>query len=206
MKGAKTLLIAGAVASVGLAGIVGTGVVSAETTGANSSIVEKIATKFGLKEADVQAVFDQEHTERQAERVVDISDQLQDAVDDGDITAEQKKLIEAKVADQQKVREAERAALQKWADDNSIDMRYIMGGGRHGNNRLDNAVEDGDLTTEQQKLIEEKQAQLEADRDAAREEIEQWAEDNDIDLEYVHGFGMSGRGGGGAGMGGMRNN
>ena len=205
MKGTKTLLIAGTVASVGLAGIVGTSMVSAQSADSGSSIVEKIATKFGVKEADVQAVFDEEHAERQAERTAEMSDRLQDAVDDGDITAEQKKLIEAKVAENQKEREAERTALQQWADENNIDMRYVMGGGRGNNDRLADAVEDGDITAEQQMLIEEKQAELEKSRDAHRDEMEQWAEDNDIDMQYIGGFG-EGRGGhgGGRGMGGMR--
>jgi hypothetical protein len=197
MKATKAMLVAGIAASVITAGAVGTSVVSAETTGSNVSIVERIATKFGLKEAEVQAVFDEERDARMAERTAEMSDRLQDAVDDGDITADQKKLIETKLAEVQKKRDAEREALQTWADDNNIDMRYLMGGGRHGSDSyLDDAVEEGDITAEQQKLIEEKRAAIEAEREAAREELEQWAEDNDIDLEHIH-FASGGRGMGG---------
>ena len=204
MKNKKVLLVAGLAASIVTLGLVGTSIVSAETTSANMSIVERIATKFGLKEADVQAVFDEDRTAREAERSAVLSDRLQDAVDEGKITAEQKASIEAKITEEQSAREAERTALQQWAKDNNIDMKYLMGGGRHGNtDYLDNAVADGDITAEQQKLIEEKRAEIEAEREAARDELEQWAEDNDIDLEYVRFAGGRGMGGGPGGMGEM---
>lgn len=58
---------------------------------------------------------------------------LQDAVDSGEITADQKTLIETKQKELQTKRESARDALKKWAADNKIDEKYIMmGPGGHG--------------------------------------------------------------------------
>ncbi len=76
--------------------------------------------------------------------------------------------------------------------------------------RLTQAVSDGNLTQEQADLITAKQSELQAqnealkdadpeDRQAARqshkEELETWAEENGIPLEYLHGGGRGGHGG-----------
>lgn len=203
MKGSKTLLLTGAVASVGVAGIVGTSMVSAESTGMQTSIADKIATKFQLKSSDVRAVFDEERTARQAEHTAEVSKRLQTLVDSGKLTADQKKLIEAKMAEQQTTREAERAALQKWADDNNIDMRYVMGG-RHGeSNRMNDSVANSDITAEQKKLIEAKRAELEAAHEKRKTALETWAKDNGISTDYLGEPGGRGRGMGGSGGMGM---
>jgi hypothetical protein len=62
------------------------------------------------------------------------SNRLQNAVDAGTITAEQKTLIENKQKELQTKRDADREALKKWASDNKIDESYLMGmrGGGHG--------------------------------------------------------------------------
>lgn len=71
--------------------------------------------------------------------------------------------------------------------------------------RLNQAVTDGKITEAQKKLILEKHNQLQSQWDAEsnqrqqhREEMQSWAEENNIDLSYL-GFGM-GRGGKGGGM------
>jgi hypothetical protein len=80
--------------------------------------------------------------------------------------------------------------------------------------RLNQAVTDGKITEDQKKLILEKHNQLQSQWDSEsqqrqqhREEMQTWAEQNNIDLSYL-GFGMSrnGRGGmmKGEGMGMVR--
>jgi 23S rRNA pseudoU1915 N3-methylase RlmH len=192
----KQLVVAGALAAVSLAGITGLGVASAETNG-SSSLIDKLATKFNLKKEDVQAVFDEEKSARQAERQEEFSERLQDKVDSGDITAEQKSLIENKIKELQTVREAERTELEKWATDNKIDVKYLMGGHHGGDDRLQDAVDDGDITAEQKSLIENKREELEDKREAARDTLEKWAEDNDIELRDIGGLGGHGGGRGG---------
>lgn len=178
---------------------VGAGSMASAQGGNSDTLVDKIATKFNLNKDDVQAVVDEDRSARQAERLADVSKDLQDAVDAGKITAEQKTLIENKMKENQAARETEMTALKEWATSNTIDLKYVMGGGRHGVD-LDDAVADGDITAEQKTLIEQKQAELEKARDEKRDAMEQWAKDNNIDDAYLHmskGNGGRGKHGGG---------
>ncbi len=195
MKKSKLIGLSTMAVTLGVVGLAG--IASAQTSTSNTSLVDKIATKFSLKKADVQAVFDEQKTERQAEHKAEVSERLQDLVDDGKITAEQKTKIEAKQAEHQAAREAERTELEKWATDNGIELRYLMGGRGHGmsgDNRLDKLVEDGKITTEQRTKIEAKQTELEAKREENRTALEKWATDNGIDAKYLMGGGKGGRG------------
>jgi hypothetical protein len=191
--------------SVGLASLAAVSVIAvgggamalAEDSSSGTTLADRIATKFNLNKNDVQAVFDEEHKTRQAERLADVSQDLQASVEAGKITAEQKTLIENKTKENQAAREAEMTALRDWATTNNINMRYLMGGGLHGAN-LDDAVADGDISPEQKTLIEQKRDELEKARDAKRDAMQQWAQDNNIDEQYLH-FGKGGqsnRGGG----------
>lgn len=189
----KSLVVAGAVASVGLASVTGIGMASAATNSSGGNLVDKIAQTFNLNKDDVQKVFDEDKVARQAERTAEMSERLQDAVDDGKITAAQKTLIESKMKEQQAARQAEADSLKEWADGQGISMQYLMGGMRHGDdNRLQDAVDDGKITAEQKSTIEAKQDELEEKRQSDREALEQWAEDNGIDKRYL----MIGMGGG----------
>ncbi len=205
MKMNKNLLLAGVVTTVAAGSLLSLGVASADN-GLGDSLIDKIATKFSLNRDEVEAVFEEEQTERQAERAADFSDNLQDKVDSGDITTEQKTLIEAKFAEIQAARDTERDALEQWAEDNGIDMKYVMGGhgrgGMGGSDILDDAVADGNITAEQKTLIEAKQDELESARELARDELKQWADSNSIELKDVMG-GMGGHGRGGMGGPGM---
>lgn len=117
------------------------------------SLVNKLATRFSLKEGDVQAVFDEDRTERRQEMQLRmetvLNDRLDAAVSIGKITKEQKSLILAKHEELQKQRETDRESwqsktpeerrtamlelrteLEAWAKENNIDAAYIMGEGR----------------------------------------------------------------------------
>lgn len=162
----KQLVIASAVATLGLAGLAG-GAAFATSQSSNgtdpmSSLVNAIATKFNLKTADVQAVFDANKTQMQAQREQQVKDQVAQLVKDGKLTQAQADKINAKRTELEKAREAERTAdqnltetqrqakreqmrtqmdakkteLDAWLKSNSIDTQYgylLMGGGRgHG--------------------------------------------------------------------------
>ncbi len=181
--------------TIGLLGLGSAGAASAlsSDTSSSDSLVDRLVEKFKLNKSDVEAVFDQERTARDAERQAELSERLQDAVDDGDLTADQKTKIEAKLKERQAAHETERTALEKWMTDNKIDAKYLMARGHGGSDdRLQDAVDDGDLTDAQKTLIEQKQEELETAREKQRDEMEQWAEDNDIDEKYVMGGGMKG--------------
>jgi hypothetical protein len=194
----KSLIVAAAVATVGVSGAMLPTLVSAETNSStgDTSLVDKIAQKFNLKKDDVQAVFDQDKADHQAERQQELSTRLQKDVDAGKITAEQKTLIENKQKELQTARDNEMKDLQSWADQNKIDLKYLMFGGKRGgdgdSNRLQNAVDAGTITAEQKTLIENKQKELQTKRDADREALKKWASDNKIDESYLMGM----RGGG----------
>jgi hypothetical protein len=146
----KSIMLAGLGAAAGMA-VMGAGVIHAATstsTGTTpiSNLVNAIATKFNLKTADVQQVFDQQRTQMAAQRTQDEKLRLDQAVKDGKITQAQEDLIIAKLAEQRAFREslsgktqaereaaisANRTALQKWMTDNNIPWGYVpMGGGR----------------------------------------------------------------------------
>lgn len=113
----------------------------------NSDIASKIATKFNLNQTEVQAVFEEERTEMQAERQKTLEEKLTAEVASNEITEAQKQLIiEHQAANQVKMEEihnitddtarktamdALRTENQKWAADNSIDEQHLgFGEGR----------------------------------------------------------------------------
>jgi homospermidine synthase len=157
----KTIILTLASIAVIGTGALGIGTVFAETTTTDNpmtSLVQKIATKFNLKEADVQAVFNEERDTRRAEMEKRYEEQLSTYVSEGKITEDQKKLILAKHEEMEKNRpemgemknltqeerkakmDEKRQEMETWAAANGIDMQYMMGMGKgmggpgfHGN-------------------------------------------------------------------------
>ena len=137
-------------------GIFGSSQAFAQTTTTQnpmSSLIQSIATKFGLNQADVQAVFDAERQKHQAQMKANFEKQLTQYVTDGKLTEAQKQLILQKRSELQATRksqkesntsltpeerksqmDAEKTALQAWAKENGIAMQYLMpqGGRGHG--------------------------------------------------------------------------
>ena len=124
-----------------------------DTANPTTSIVQKIAQKFNLKEADVQSVFDEEHTARHAQMQAEVDKRLTQAVTDGKITQAQKQAILAKfqemknnkpamesfknmTAEQRKAQmETKRTELESWAKSNGLTMEIVqefMGHGKSG--------------------------------------------------------------------------
>lgn len=155
----KPLLVGAGAALIGLTSVTSVGLVSAATssttatsssaatdTNPESSLVDKLVAKFGLQKADVQAVFDEQHAEREAEMKANQAQRLADAVKDGDITQAQADHItkvraeidalrgDAKPSElSDETRDAIRDKmdeLRDWADENNVDMHDVMGG--HG--------------------------------------------------------------------------
>ena len=168
----KQLMVAGVVAATSLAGLTGAQIANAETnaqsgtTNPMSSLVDALATKFNLNKADVQKVVDEQHAKMQAEREQQVQDQVAALVTDGKLTQAQADKINAKRAELQKERDANRTAMQEmtdterkaemashrtelnqWMEDNGIDSQYaylLMGGhGRgHGGGMMHGMAED----------------------------------------------------------------
>lgn len=143
-KLAAPVLVAGLVAI----SLFGVKQISAQGWGGNyQTLVQKIAQKFNLKEADVQSVFEEVRTEHQTQMQTNYEDRLSQLVKDGQITETQKKLILAKhqelqnkrpadmsnwknmTRDQRKVKmDQERTEIENWAKQNGIDVKYVLGG------------------------------------------------------------------------------
>ncbi len=159
MKLSKSMLAAGVVTTIAAASVVGIGAASAQSN-SDDSIVDKIAAKFSLNRDEVQSVFDEKHEEIEAKRDEKQATRLQELVDNGTITAEQKTALQAKLdemeakrdalRDQDLSREEIRAQMETvstefeaWATEQGIDLKAIrpvgmsmgmhMGhGGHHG--------------------------------------------------------------------------
>lgn len=147
--------------------IVGASLLSAAPTYAQTpanpitSLIERIAQRFGLNKTDVQKVFDDFHQEKQNQMIANFETKLNQLVKDGKITESQKTLILQK----QKELAANRQQEMQ-------DMKN--------------------------KTPEERRAAM----NAKKQELENWAKQNGIDLQYLfpfgkgvgmHGFGMKGR-------------
>jgi len=152
MKIKKPLLIAGAAATIGAAGLVGTTFAATNST-SSGSLVDKIAQKFNLNKSDVQAVFDQNKADHMAQHQADVKAQLDQAVKDGKLTQDQANKILDKLKELQSQREADhqtmqdktpeerkaamdakKAELEQWAKDNGIPtdfLKYLHPGHGH---------------------------------------------------------------------------
>jgi hypothetical protein len=82
----RSLLVAGAVATIGLAGLGAGAAFAASPIDGPGTLIDKIAQRFNLKKEDVQKVFDEERTAHQAEHEQNMTENLQKAVSDGKLT------------------------------------------------------------------------------------------------------------------------
>ncbi len=140
-----TLVVVATVSAVAF----GVGKVLADT-GSGSSLVQMLAQKFNLNPSDVQAVFDQNRADRQAQMQEKFKANLDQAIKDGKLTTDQENLILAKhkelqdnraaeadssknmtPMERQAARQKERQDLADWAKTNDIDTQYFFGGFGH---------------------------------------------------------------------------
>jgi hypothetical protein len=116
-----------------------------------NSIVQKLAQRFNLNEAEVKAVFDEQHSEMEKQMQAKMEAELTQAVTDGKLTEDQKQKIIAKRAEMRDSREnkfiefkageepsadqlatlkaqhqQEMADLKQWAEDNDVPLEYLM--------------------------------------------------------------------------------
>ncbi len=117
----KKILIPAIVLSV--AAIAGT----IYATGASASfgngqkMTSQLAEKLGIEESSVESAMEEIRSDQQAEMKAEQEEKLQEAVDDGKITAEQKQLLLDRQTAMEEAREARRAENQKWMEDNGFD-------------------------------------------------------------------------------------
>ncbi len=117
--------------------------------GLGSNMASKLSEKLGVDESQVSSAMDQIREENQAERKSEISSNLDKAVADGVITAEQKQAWLDKHSELEAQRTKEREEYQKWLSDNGIDESKLrdygvgglgagIGGPGHGRGMMNN--------------------------------------------------------------------
>lgn len=131
------------VATAALVATLGLSAVSANDSAVSGSLVDKLVARFNLNKDDVQKVFDEAQEERKVEMQKNYEERLSQAVEDGDLTAEQKDKIIAKqkemaefrqslesksVSDAREAMKSKHEELEKWADDSDIPQRFLMFG------------------------------------------------------------------------------
>lgn len=144
----RSLLVGGAMSTVGLASLASVGMAAAATNNSTGqqNLVDKIAQKFNINKDDLQKVFDEERAAHEAGHEKAQADRLQKLVDDGTITATQKTAIEAKLKELKAEREAnkdefknlsedqrnakmdeKRTELENWAKEQGLDLTKLHG-------------------------------------------------------------------------------
>lgn len=123
------------------------GVVSAQSQTSSTSLVDKIAQKFNLKKSDVQAVFDQDRQEHEAQHQQQLKTRLDQAVKDGKLTQDQEDKLIAKLKEldsnrdslKDKTPEERHAAMKskmdefkQWLKDNNISEDLVHPAGMRG--------------------------------------------------------------------------
>lgn len=158
MKNNHKILILGALSALALTGTSLAQTAAAQTTNSpKDNLIAKIASKFNLKQEDVEAVFEEHHEEQRAIMKERFAERLDQAVTDGKITSVQRDLIlnkqkemEVKMEEIRDLEDetAKREAMQKlhtdlqqWAKDNNLQGKWLMpfhikvggpGPGHHG--------------------------------------------------------------------------
>lgn len=160
-------MIAAAAIAVGLtAAGVGLAQAANNTNNPMNNLVSAIATKFNLNPSDVQQVFDDQHTQMEAQHEQLYKDYLAGAVKDGKLSQDQVDKLIAKhdeleaqrdanrdefqnktFEERKAIRDQQRADLEQWAKDNNIPTQYLrfgFGPGRgHGMGPRGDADGDG---------------------------------------------------------------
>ncbi|MEI7818995.1 MAG: hypothetical protein WCI47_02655 [bacterium] len=147
----KSKILSIAIASLGIATVVGIGAVSAAQSTSGKSLADAIAARFNVNKTEVQQVIDQHRDEKKQGMEQNYEKRLQGAVDDKKLTSEQRDKLLAKhkelFADMQSQRDAlkdktpaeRKAAMQakrdevtQWEKDNNIPAGYLNGSGMSG--------------------------------------------------------------------------
>ena len=113
------VLALGIIASVGYFG--SSLVLADDENPVHQTLITRIAQKFNLKEADVEAVFEAVRDERQEEMKAKKEEKLSQAVSDGVITEAQKTAILAKMQEHMGERQQNREEMQSWFKEQGID-------------------------------------------------------------------------------------
>lgn len=108
-----------------LAGVYGVSKVDADEANDLPPVAEKLVERFNLNEDEVAGVFDEVRQERLQQRQEQIAARLDEAVEDGVITAEQKQALLDKQAEMQEKHEQLREEMKAWMESSGIDFEAL---------------------------------------------------------------------------------
>lgn len=145
----KIIFLGLALSALVLAGLVGVKTIQAEGNGNYPPLIQKLVERFNLDANEVQEVFDEVREERHQEMQARMEERLNQAVEEGKITEEQKEAILAKKAEMQargeelkdlspeerkEAMEEHREEMKAWLEENGLDLGEFFGGfkGFHG--------------------------------------------------------------------------
>lgn len=133
----KKLLIPtlGLAAAVGL-GALGVRAVKADDTASYPPFIQRLAERFGLNEDEVKTFFDEQKQEKLELMQQAKEDRLNQAVEDGVITEEQKEALqnrwEEMWQERQQEKEQHREEMEAWFEEQGIDREAFMQYGGFG--------------------------------------------------------------------------
>ena len=128
MKYSKIIVPAIVLGIIGLGGLVyGTNALAfgGPSDDARNARTEQLAQKLGVDQDKVSAAMDEMRAERQQQRQEQVSTKLDEAVQDGIITSEQKQEIIDKQSEMRDERGQKKAEMQEWFSDNGIDSEKL---------------------------------------------------------------------------------
>ncbi len=137
----KTLVIVAITALAGLS-IASVSKVYAQESSTNVPWgMQGIAKKFNLDENEVAQYMQEQRAARQQQMRTNMEEKLNEAVESGKLTQEQKTKLLDKIEEHEQERQSHRTEMQAWAEENGIDMQELglcrQGGGRgYNRNRL----------------------------------------------------------------------
>lgn len=173
MKRAQKVAALGAASILGVTVLTGAALAATESATGGTRLSEKVAQKFNLNKDEVQKVFDEDRSQREAERETRYEARLDQAIKDGKLTEEQKTKLIAKHKELKATRDAKRQQME--SDRSSFEAKG---------------------ESERQKIMEQRKTEI----DAQRAEIESWEKANGIPTGYLM-KGERGMGPGGPGSG-----
>lgn len=125
MKSKKLIMPAIVIAVMAIAGTIYATGASASFGRNHEEMASTLAEKLGVEESKVTEAMDTMREDRQADRVKDVSENLDKAVTDGVITTDQKQAILDKQATLRAERQQHRTEMEQWYKDNGIDEEKV---------------------------------------------------------------------------------
>jgi polyhydroxyalkanoate synthesis regulator phasin len=117
-----TILALGGLMLVGAFWVVRTTV---QAVGPNLSVVDRIVERFNLNKDEVTGVFEEMRQERQQQKQAYMEQRLNEAVEDGVITTEQKQAFLQKQVEWQERQRELMEERQKWMEESGIDFEKL---------------------------------------------------------------------------------